>query len=85
MEEKENIWRRRRRRTTEKKKEGNIWRRKILFCGGEGKGGKYLEQENIFWTRRLKTEKEKEGNVWRLKIFFLWRTTKRFGLAGLVW
>ena len=63
MEEKENIWRRRRRRTTEKEKEGNIWRRKILLCGGEGKGEKYLEQENIFWTRRLKTEKEKEGNV----------------------
>ena len=70
MEEKENIWRRRRRRTTEKKKEGNIWRRKILFCGGEGKGGKYLEQENIFWTRRLKTEKEKEGNNLEKDIIF---------------
>ena len=56
--------------------------RKIFFCGGEGKGGKYLEQENIFWTRRLKTEKEKEGKVWRLEIFFLWKTMKGRKIFG---
>ena len=27
----------------EKEKEENIWRRKIYFLGGGGKGGKYLE------------------------------------------
>ena len=31
----------------EKEKEENIRRRKIFDCGGEGKGGKYLEEENI--------------------------------------
>ena len=31
-----------------REKEENIWRRKISFCKGEGKGGKYLEKENIF-------------------------------------
>ena len=64
----------------EKEKEVNIWSWKIFFCGGEGKGGKYLEQENVFWTRRLNTEKEKEGNVWRVKIFFCGGQRK-----GLVW
>ena len=30
----------------EKEKEENIWR-KTFFCRGEGKGGKYLENNNI--------------------------------------
>ena len=49
---------------------------------GEGKGGKYLEKENIFcgvkeiflfFRRRRKHEKEKKergGNIWRWKEYF---------------
>ena len=47
-----------------KKKEENI-----CFCGGEknedGKGGKYLEKENIFFAE----EKEKEEIFWRRDIY----------------
>ena len=56
----ENIWKRkgsflRRRRQTEKEEKEN--NRKKIFLGEEkGKGGKYLEKENIFflWRRRTK-------------------------------
>ena len=34
-----------------------------MFCGEQGKGGKYFEQENIF----ISEEKEKEENIWRRK------------------
>lgn len=37
----------------------------------KGKGGKYLEKENIFLWRRSKAEKEKEENIWRRKLFFV--------------
>ena len=40
-------------------------RRKILFCGGEGKRGTYLEMGNFLFLKRLKTKKEKEENIWR--------------------
>ena len=53
MEEKkreENNWRREiffvEYKKAEKEIEDSILRRKIFFCGGEGKGGKYLEKEN---------------------------------------
>ena len=59
--EKENIfWRRRKRRKivgegiyflAEEKEEGNDWR-KIYFCRGEGRGGKYLGNNNFFLRRR---------------------------------
>ena len=55
----------------------NIWGIQISFCGGgekrrrnvfgelvyggEGKGGKYLKKENVFFV----LEKEKEENIWR--------------------
>ena len=32
---------------------------------GEGKGGIYLENENIFLCGGEKTDKEKEENIWR--------------------
>ena len=35
----------------------------------EGKGGKYIEKENIFLRRRRKTENEEEENIW-IWIFF---------------
>ena len=57
-------------------KNENIW-----FVGenGEGKRGKYLEKESIFFLqRRRKTEKEKEENIWRkIFIFFFRRKTER--------
>ena len=49
-------------------------KRRIIFgeekCGfrGEGRGGKYLERENVFFVGRRTTEKEKEENIWRRKI-----------------
>ena len=36
---------------------------KNTFCGGEVKGGRYLEKENIFMRRKRTTEKEKEENI----------------------
>ena len=36
---------------------------------GEGKGGIYFEEGNIFFCR--KTEKEKEEYIWRREIYFL--------------
>ena len=36
---------------------------KNIFCGGEVKGGRYLERENIFMRRKRTTEKEKEENI----------------------
>ena len=49
------------RRKAEKEKEDNIWRRMIFFCGeeknGEGKVGKYLAKEDIYFLG----EEEKEG------------------------
>ena len=46
---------------TEKEKEENIWRRKVFFSEekkiGDGKGGNYLEKENIFLWRRRKRSK----------------------------
>ena len=43
----------------------------ILFAevkkNREGKGGKYLEKENIFLLRRRKTDEEKK------KMYFLWK------------
>ena len=57
--EREDIWRRKiylllRRRKTEKEKEGYILRREIYFLqkNGEGKGGKYLEEGNIFFAEK---------------------------------
>ena len=35
----------------EEKEEGNDWR-KIYFCRGEGRGGKYLGNNNFFLRRR---------------------------------
>ena len=56
--------------------------RKYIFAeekkNGEGKGGKYLEKENIFFLRRrIRTEKEKEKNIWRRKIHILRRRKMR--------
>ena len=42
--ERKNIFLRRKRKT-KKLKEENIWRKNMYFCGGEGKGEKYLEME----------------------------------------
>ena len=57
--EKEDIWRRKiylllRRRKTEKEKEGYILRGVIYFLqkNGEGKGGIYLEEGNIFFAEK---------------------------------
>ena len=52
----------------EEKTQGKRKRRKIFgegkfFCGGEGKGGKYSEKEDIFSRRRRRMEKEKEENI----------------------
>ena len=44
----------------------NIWRRVSFVCGGEGKGGKYLGEKNI-WPAE---EKEKDEIIWKKKIFF---------------
>ena len=52
-----------RRQNTEKEKEDYIWRRKLHFCEGEGKGGKYLEKETIFF------EEEKKNVEGKGKIF----------------
>ena len=41
----------------------------------KGKGGKYLEKENIFFVEE-KTEKEREENIWRRKLYFLKRRRK---------
>ena len=50
------------RRRTKKENEENIWRRKIIFCWGEGKGGKYFEKD-IFLRTRRQTKKENEENI----------------------
>ena len=42
----------------ETEKEENIWWR--IFCGGEGKQGKYFEKENAFFAE-LKTHGEEKG------------------------
>ena len=60
-----------RKKRTEKEKEENIWSTEER-TNGEGKGGRYLEKENIFWWRRRNTEKEKEEISWRRKN---WRRT----------
>ena len=44
-----------------------VWTRKIFFCGGEVKGGKYLEKENTFMRRKRTTEKEKEEKIMEKK------------------
>ena len=47
----------------EKEREENIWRRKKKMRrrgkNREGKRGKYLDKEDIFWRRRRRMEKEK--------------------------
>ena len=43
-----------------------------MFCGEQGKGGKYFEQENIF----ISEEKEKEENIWSMKITFWEKKSK---------
>ena len=45
-------------------KERNYLEKGFFFCGGEGKGGKYLGKENI-WP----AEKEKDEIIWKKKIF----------------
>ena len=61
-----------------KEKEETIWRRKMFFVGnffeggkqnGEGKGGKYSEEKNIWSLEEKKTKKEKEETIWRKKVF----------------
>ena len=51
---------------------------KYLFGGGEknweGKGGEYLEKENIFFWE----EKEKEGSTWEGEYLFCGREGKYF-------
>ena len=47
-------------------KERNYLEKGFFFCGGEGKGGKYLGKENI-WPAE---EKEKDEIIWKKKIFF---------------
>ena len=60
----ENIWRGKIFFAKEKEREGIIWRSKIYVFFPEekksvkGKGGKYLEKENISLWRRRKMEKE---------------------------
>ena len=45
----------------------------------EGKEGKYLEKENMFFSRRRrKTEEEEEENVWGRKIAY-WQKNKEAG------
>ena len=55
-------------------KENNWWRKTVSFCGREenleGKGGKCLDKEDIFFEEEKKTEKEKEKNTWSRKISF---------------
>ena len=51
-----------RRNKTEMEKEVYIWRRKIYFfakkkVNGEGKGGKYLEKENVFFAGKKNSGK----------------------------
>ena len=43
---------------------------------GEGKGGEYLEKENILFAGEQKTEKEKEKIFWRRKMG-RWRTHRQ--------
>ena len=51
---------------------------KYLVCGGEGKGRKYLEIEDIWRTR--KTEKKKGGeSIWRREIAFVEDKNKEEG------
>ena len=63
-----------------KEKDETIWRRKIFLWGnffeggkqnGEGKGGKYLEEKNIWSLGEKNTKKEKEETFWRKKGFFV--------------
>ena len=52
--------------------------RKYLVCGGDGKGRKYLEIEDIWKTR--KTEKKKGGeSIWRREIAFVEEKNKEEG------
>ena len=46
---------------------------KYFICGGEEKGGKYLEKEKILLGRRRNAEKVKERNIWRKKKILLGR------------
>ena len=44
----------------------------------EGKGGKYLENKNIFFfQKRRNTEKEKAKYIWKRKIFFAKRDKEK--------
>ena len=54
----------------ENEKEGNIWSRKLLILRRrrkmekeKGKGGKYLENENIWFMEEKKKEKENEETI----------------------
>ena len=54
------MWRRRR---TEKENIENIWRREVVFCGGEEERRKIWRifgKENSFLWRRRRTKKERE-------------------------
>ena len=46
-----------------------MWRREIRQIFGEGKGGKYWEQENIWAEEEIKNGEGRRGNIWRRKIF----------------
>ena len=53
---------------TKQGKKKYIWRRNICFFAGEkidsrGKGGKYLEKENMFFCGGEESEKEKEDHL----------------------
>ena len=54
----------------EKEKGENIWRRKVFFAemmtNGKGKGGKYLEKDNVLFAEKQRIKKKnktiREGN-----------------------
>ena len=52
-----------------------------FYSGGEEKGGKYSEKENIFFWRRRKTEKEKDENIWRRSLQKLSRILRSLGFG----
>ena len=59
-------------RTNEKteEKEENFWRRKWTTIFGEGKGGIYLQRENIFCIFKRRGQEKEEGKLekkWRRK------------------
>ena len=66
--EKENIFFQRRAKLG-KKTEEYIWQKNMFFEGeknnSRGKGGKYLENENIFFPRREETQIRKRQNIFR--------------------